>query len=87
MITIELGNADHVITDVLLEDEGLAGIAFTLQQCPIGEEFETEAKTDIEMHSYLRIISSKPESLDVIIAACERAKARLEDEVLNIEEE
>jgi hypothetical protein len=76
MITIELGNSDHTITDVLFPD-GSAGIAFTIQDCEIGKEFNSDAKTDIDMHSYFRIVSSESASLDVIIAACERAKERM----------
>jgi hypothetical protein len=78
MITIELGHGDHIITDVLLPD-GSAGIAFTVQDCEIGKVFNTDVKTDIDMHSYFRIVSSESASLDVIIAACERAKERMND--------
>jgi len=73
--TIELGHGDKIVTDIHNKDEGWAGFAISDGECEVGEAFETDAKTDIEMGAKFRIITKNPKSLDVIIAACERAKS------------
>ncbi len=75
MLTIELGNGDTVITDILGPEAKWAGVCFTRHECPVGTYVDMGADTDIEMGAFFRIVATDPKSLDVLIAACERAKA------------
>lgn len=77
MQTIELGKGEHVISDIHNDDENWAGFSITLAKCAVGQIYDTDATTDIELGAFFRIITTNPASLDVIISACTRAKAFL----------
>lgn len=76
-LDVVLGNQDKIISDIHNDEEGWAGFCISNTDCPIGEVFETDAKTDIELNAFVRIVSTKVESLDALIAAIEKAKTFL----------
>ena len=77
LFDIELGNGDKIISDLYNEKAGWGGFCISNGKCSVGEIIETGAETDNDLEAFLRIRTTNPESLDVIIAACERAKARM----------
>ena len=76
MQTVTLGRGDTMISVIHAED--FAGMCFHKQNLPIGQETdEHRGKTDEDIGAFLRIITTDARSLDVLITACERAKAFL----------
>ena len=71
-LNIELGFGDKIITDIYddIEHEW-AGIAISNGKC------ETGAKTVEELNPILTIKSGDTKSIDVLIAALERAKTKI----------
>ncbi len=82
MTDIELGFGNKIISDIHNHEEGWAGFCVSHGNCPVGEEIYA-GKTDIELGAFLRIRTSNPDSLDVIIEACERAKSSLANMNMN----
>jgi len=76
-MNIELGNGDKLVTDIFAPDGEWCGIAISEGDCPVGEFADIEAETVGELEPLLTITTKDPKSLDVIIAACERAKAQV----------
>lgn len=74
---IELGHGKHLVTDIFDPDGEWAGIAISEGECPVGEFAETDAETVADLNPLVIIKTENPASLDVIIAACERAKAAM----------
>ena len=74
---IEMGHGNLVISDIHNADEGWVGVAFTDDNCPVGEYFDTDAETDNEMGAFMRIRTSNRKSIQVLIYALLRA-----DEIL-----
>jgi len=78
MIEIELGYADKIISDIYDDiDNKWAGIAISDGECPVGETINTGAKMIDDLNPLIVIKTANIKSLDVIIAACNRAKERL----------
>jgi hypothetical protein len=77
MMQIELGHGDKLVTDTHNFEEGWAGFCISDGDCAVGETIDMRVETDLELKPELRIITKNPKSLDVIIAACERAKKYL----------
>lgn len=77
MKTIQLGHGDKLVTDTHNTDEKWAGFCISDGKCPVGETIDTGCKIDSELNPEIRIITKVPKSLDMIIAACERAKSHL----------
>lgn len=84
MQEIMLGDGKHIISAVMQRPPGIgsewAGFCVTRQDCPVGEKFETNAEYDTDLGAFLRIVSTNPVSLDMIIKACEHAKKELPKE-------
>ncbi len=79
MLQIELGNSDKIITDIYDDKNSeWAGIAISDGECPIGEIAELDADRVADLDPHVTIVTSNAKSLDVVIEACQRAKARLE---------
>lgn len=83
-----LGNGDVRIVDICAEDGSFCGVgfAFDIEQ-PVGigdyiPNIQKESQTDIENGVAFRIISTKTESLDVIIETLIRAKERFKENQL-----
>ena len=77
-LEVELGHGDKLVTDIYDDKCGdWAGIAISNGECPIGEIIDTGADRVAELEPLLTIISANPASMDVIIAACQRAKEKL----------
>ena len=79
MLDIELGKGNTIVSDVHNVDGKWAGICISYGEARTGELVELEGDTDEEIGAVLRIRSTNPKSLDVVIAACERAKALIPD--------
>lgn len=78
-LELHLGAGDKLVSDVYDDVNGeWSGIAISDGDCPVGEFINTGAKMLDDLDPLLVIKTSNPKSLDVVIAACERAKARLE---------
>jgi len=74
--TIQLGCGGVVISDNYAINGSHAGVSFTLGEGEIGQDHnELHGKTDGENKSFLRIIATNPESLQVLIDKLELAKA------------
>lgn len=66
--TIQLGCGGVIISDNYAIDGTHAGVCFTLGSGEICEEHKDFfGKTDFEIGAFLRIIATKPESLQVLI--------------------
>ena len=80
MLTLELGKGDIIISDIREKDTDAEwhGICFTRRESgEIGDIAPgMEGKTTTEVGAFLRVTATNPKSLDVLIEACERAKAR-----------
>lgn len=78
MLEIELGHGDKLVSDIYDEKNGKwAGIAMCDGNCPVGEFINTGAKMVADLNPHVVIRTANPDSLDVIIQACERAKEKL----------
>ncbi len=81
---IMFGDGKHIISTVMQRPPGIgsewAGFCVTKQDCSVGEKFETNAEYDTDLGAFLRIVSTNPVSLDMIIKACEHAKKELPKE-------
>ncbi len=73
-IEVELGKGDKLVSDIHNKEEGWGGIVIHYGSAEVGEIVDTGAEIDEELDVICRIITGNPKSLDVIIAACERAK-------------
>ena len=78
---IVLGKGDVRIVDIADEDGMFCGVgfAFDIEPVKIGEYIsneEKESQTDIENGVAFRIVSTKVESIDVVIEALQTAKER-----------
>ena len=77
-LNIELGNGDKLVTDIWDDKNGeWAGIAISDGEAEVGEFIDTGADRVGELKPHVTIVTTNPKSLDVIIAACERAKTKL----------
>jgi len=74
--TIQLGCGGVIIADNYAIDGSHAGISFTLGKGDIGKPHRhTHGKSDGDIGAFLRIIATKPESLQILINKLELAKA------------
>ena len=78
--TIQLGDGETVISDVIGED-GFCGVCFSEAKVNLGvggdqAENVGHKKVD-EIGAYFQILTTNPNSLDVLIDKCQRAKAEL----------
>lgn len=82
MFTLELGKGDIIVSDIREKDEDAEwqGVCFTRRESgEVGDNVQgMEGKTTTEVGAFLRIISTDPASLNILIMACEIAKLRLE---------
>ncbi len=77
-LNIELGHGDKLITDIYDDKNGVwAGISISHGKCPVGEFIDTGADRVLDLSPVVTITTASPKSLDVLIAACERAKKHL----------
>ena len=77
-LEIELGHGDKLVTDIYDDkNREWSGIAISNGDCPVGEFIATGADRVAELEPLVTIITANTASLDVIIAACERAKEKL----------
>lgn len=78
--TIQLGDGATIISDVAGED-GFCGICFSEAKINLGvggDQTENVGnKTVDEVGAYFQILTTNPDSLDVLIDKCQRAKAAL----------
>lgn len=78
--TIQIGDGETIISDLTAED-GFAGICFSEAEINLGvggdqTENVGHKKSD-EIGAYLQILTKNPESLDVLIDKCRRARDAL----------
>jgi len=77
--TIQLGDGGVIISDLSFKDNEFSGIGFSLGQGEVGESHTPEEKTMAEDFGvFLQIISTSPESIQVMIDQLIKAKANLE---------
>lgn len=75
-VEVVLGHGDKLVRDVSNSDDGWAGFCISHGECQVGHKIKA-GETDNDLGAFLRIRTHNPDSLDVIIAACERAKMKL----------
>ena len=78
--TIQLGNGQTVISDVI-GDDGFCGVCFSEAEINLGvggDQTENVGNKQVdEIGAYLQILTTNPDSLDVLIDKCQRAKVAL----------
>jgi len=80
MLNIILGYGDKLVSNIHDDENGeWVGIAISDGDCPVGDFADIEAKTVNELKPLVVIKTANMASLDVIIAACERAKAKFSE--------
>jgi len=70
MKIIELGNGDKIVTDIYNSKEKWAGFCIS--------DYDSKLCEVINADNDFKLIASNVQSLDSVIAACERAKIQLE---------
>lgn len=76
---IVLGDGKTLVSDIHNADEGWAGICFSTGGQGVGVDTDhPEGTTDNDIEAFARIRADNPESLRVVIAALNRAIARIE---------
>ena len=79
-IEIELGHGDKLVSDIYDDKNGeWSGIAISDGNTPVGEFSDEVFNSVADLNAHLIIRTKNPKSLDVIIAACERAKLKILD--------
>ena len=71
--TIQLGSGGVIISDLIFEGQNVSGVGFSLGAGEIAEYHEVEIEK-----VFFQIISTSPESLQVLINRLESAKSDLE---------
>jgi len=78
--TVQLGDGETIISDVTT-DEGFCGICFSEAEVNLGvggdQTENVGGKKVDEIGTYFQILTKNPDSLDVLIDKCQRAKAAL----------
>ena len=73
---IILGQGNTIVSDIFADDGSWIGIAFSEFKCAVGETVDTGAVTVEDLDPLVTIKADHPMSLDMVIAACQRAKEK-----------